>query len=413
MWGHIFDLNNPLIGADNTWALWAVCAAGAAAAIYLEQKYTWAAKASGAIVALVLALILSNLGIIPTAAPVWDAVWSYVVPLSLPLLLMQCNVRDMGKDSLRLLGIFLCGSVGTMVGAMLGYVLLGNFIPELNALAGVFTGTYIGGSVNFAALGEAFNVTGEMLSAATVADNLLMALYFFVLVIIPGIGFFRKHYKHPHQDAVEAGTANNDTEGTAAAAYWGRKEISLKDIAMAVAVAFVIVTLSTIVADFLAGVIPTSNPLLSMLNTLFGNMYLWIATISMICATAAPGFFGEIRGTNELGTFLIYLFFFVIGVPASIPLIVRNSPLLLVFAAIVVIVNMLFSFVFGKIFKFDLEEILCASNANIGGPTTSAAMAVSKGWTKLVGPCLIVGTIGYVIGTYAGLIVGSLMGAVA
>ena len=115
MWGHIFDLNNPLIGADNTWALWAVCAAGAAAAIYLEQKYTWAAKASGAIVALVLALILSNLGIIPTAAPVWDAVWSYVVPLSLPLLLMQCNVRDMGKDSLRLLGIFLCGSVGTMV----------------------------------------------------------------------------------------------------------------------------------------------------------------------------------------------------------------------------------------------------------------------------------------------------------
>lgn len=411
MWGHIFDLNNPLVGAENTWVLWAICAAGAAAAIYLEQRYAWAAKASGAIVALVLALVLSNLGIIPTAAPVWDAVWSYVVPLSLPLLLMQCNVRDMGKDSLRLLGIFLFGSVGTMCGAILGFFLLGNFIPELNALAGVFTGTYVGGSVNFAALGEAFGVTGEMLSAATVADNLLMALYFFVLVMIPTIGFFRKNYKHPHQDAVEAGTVDKEEGETAAAAYWGRKEISLKDIAMAVAVSFVIVALSNTVATFLGGVIPTSNPVLSMLNTLFGNMYLWIATISMICATAAPGFFGEIRGTNELGTFLIYLFFFVIGVPASIPLIVRNSPLLLVFAAIVVIVNMVFSFVFGKIFKFDLEEIICASNANIGGPTTSAAMAVSKGWTKLVGPCLIVGTIGYVIGTYLGLIVGSLLGA--
>lgn len=411
MWGEIFNMDNPLVGADNTWVLWAICAAGAAGAIYLEQKYTWAAKASGAIVALVMALILSNLGIIPTASPVWDTVWNYVVPLSLPLLLMQCNVRDMGKDSLRLLGIFLCGSVGTMAGTLIGFAVLGNFIPELNALAGVFTGTYIGGSVNFAALGEAFGVTGEMLSAATVADNLLMALYFFVLVMIPGIGFFRKHYKHPHQDAVESGTADSDAEGTAAAAYWGRKEMSLKDIALAVAVAFVIVAVSGIVADFLAGVIPTSNPVLSMLNTLFGNMYLWIATISMICATAAPGFFGEIRGTNEMGTFLIYLFFFVIGVPASIPLIVRNSPLLLVFAAIVVIVNMLFSLVLGKIFKFDLEEILCASNANIGGPTTSAAMAVSKGWTKLVGPCLIVGTIGYVIGTYCGLIIGSLLGA--
>ena len=42
-------------------------------------------------------------------------------------------------------------------------------------------------------------------------------------------------------------------EGTAAAAYWGRKEMSLKDIALAVAVAFVIVAVSGIVADFLAG----------------------------------------------------------------------------------------------------------------------------------------------------------------
>ena len=292
------------------------------------------------------------------------------------------------------------------------------YLAVLRAATQDFMDIDMENAVNRATASEAWDklirlngVTGEMLSAATVADNLLMALYFFVLVMIPGIGFFRKHYKHPHQDAVESGTADNDAEGTAAAAYWGRKEMSLKDIALAVAVAFVIVAVSGIVADFLAGVIPTSNPVLSMLNTLFGNMYLWIATISMICATAAPGFFGEIRGTNEMGTFLIYLFFFVIGVPASIPLIVRNSPLLLVFAAIVVIVNMLFSLVLGKIFKFDLEEILCASNANIGGPTTSAAMAVSKGWTKLVGPCLIVGTIGYVIGTYCGLIIGSLLGA--
>ena len=73
---------------------------------------------------------------------------------------------------------------------------------------------------------------------------------------------------------------------------------------------------------------------------------------------------------------------------------------------------MLFSLVLGKIFKFDLEEILCASNANIGGPTTSAAMGRFQGLDKTGrDPCLIVGTIGYVIGTYCGLIIGSLLGA--
>lgn len=411
MWGELFNLENPLIGADNTWMLWAVCALGAAAAIYLEQRYKWAAKMTGAILALIFAIVLSNFGIIPMNAPVWDAVWGYVVPLAIPLLLLQCDMRKIGKDAGRILIIFVIGAFGTAFGALLGYSLLKNFIPELAGLAGVFTGTYIGGTVNFAALGAAFEVSGEMISAATVADNLLMVLYFFVLIAMPSMSFFRKHFKHPHVDEVEAQGTNVKENETQAAAFWGRKEISLKDIALAMATTFTIVALSNVIASAMSGIIPTSNAFLQILNTLFGNMYLWITTISMLCATLKPGFFGEIQGSQELGTYLIYLFFFVIGVPASIPMIVMNSPMLLVFAAIVVAVNMIVSLVAGKLLKFNLEEIILSSNANIGGPTTAVAMAVSKGWTKLVGPIILIGTLGYVLGTYFGLIVGGILGA--
>lgn len=410
MWGHIFDLNNPLIGADNTWVLWAICALGAAGAIYLEQRYAWAAKMTGAIIALIFAIVLSNFGIIPMDAPVWDTVWGYVVPLAIPLLLLQCDMRKIGKESGRILIIFLIGSFGTACGALIAYAALHNFIPELGGLAGVFTGTYIGGTVNFAALGAAFDISGEMISAATVADNLLMVLYFFVLIAMPSIGFFRKHFKHPYVDEVEAAGANRAGNETNAAAFWGRKEISLKDIALCVASGFTIVAISNVVAGALGGVIPTDNAFLQILNTLLGNMYLWITTITMICATFAPKFFGEIKGSQEMGTFLIYLFFFVIGVPASVPMIIKNSPLLLVFAAIIVVVNMVVTLTAGKLLKFNLEDIILASNANIGGPTTAAAMAVSKGWTKLVGPIILIGTLGYVLGTYFGLIVGSLLG---
>ena len=86
-------------------------------------------------------------------------------------------------------------------------------------------------------------------------------------------------------------------------------------------------------------------------------------------------------------------------------------PLLLLFCLIVVLVNMLFCFVGGKLLRFDLEDIILASNANIGGPTTAAGMAISQGWTKLIGPCMLVGTFGYVIGTWLGILVGSLLGA--
>ncbi len=115
MWGELFNLSNPLIGAENTWGLWTVCVAGAALAIYLEQTYKWAAKLSGAILCLIFALTLSNLGIIPMDAPVWDQVWGYVVPLAIPLLLLQCDMRKIGKDTGRIVLIFLIGSVGTIV----------------------------------------------------------------------------------------------------------------------------------------------------------------------------------------------------------------------------------------------------------------------------------------------------------
>ena len=70
---------------------------------------------------------------------------------------------------------------------------------------------------------------------------------------------------------------------------------------------------------------------------------------------------------------------------------------------------MLFTFLMGRIFKFNLEEMIIASNANIGGPTTSAAMAIAKGWEKLIVPALLVGTLGYVIGNYYGILVGNLL----
>jgi uncharacterized membrane protein len=70
---------------------------------------------------------------------------------------------------------------------------------------------------------------------------------------------------------------------------------------------------------------------------------------------------------------------------------------------------MLVTFVMGKLLKFNLEEIILASNANIGGPTTAAAMAISKGWIELIGPIMVVGTLGYIIGNYFGIIIGNIL----
>ncbi len=400
-----------MISPDNNWALLSIMFISTFLAIWLEQKYTWASKISGAVIALVFAVLLTNLNIIPASAPVFDdIVWGYAVPMAIPLLLLESNIFRIWKETGRMLAIFMIGAVGTVVGAVVGTIALKYLIDNLPQVAAAMTGSYIGGGVNFTAIVDAFNVDGGTVSATIVADNLNMTIYLMILLAIAANAWFKKHYTHPHIDAVAENNSADDGE-TLAAKYWHSKEISLSDIAASFAYAVVIVTISKLTAGAIAGAIPTGNAFCKMLNTFLGSQYVWITNFSVIFATFFEDKAKEMKGAREIGTWLIYQFFFVIGVPASIILIIKNAPLLLLFCFIIVLFNMLFCFVFGKLLHFDLEDIIVASNANIGGPTTAAGMAISQGWTKLVGPCMLVGTFGYVIGTWLGIIVGSVLGA--
>lgn len=407
-------MENSLIKPDDYITLWGIIVVWAAMSIYLEQKYQWAARVSGAIVALVGAIILSNTGIIPIESPVYDAVWAFIIPLAIPLLLFHVKFKKIFKESGRLLFIFLISSIGTVAGTILSFFLLKDKIPYLDKIGAMMSASYVGGGVNFAAMAAKFEPPGEMVSATVVADNLLMALYFVVLMLIPTLAFFRKRFSHPHVLEVEKQTGENENS-TLAEGYWKRNNISLKDIALSVGTAFLLVIISFKVAEWLGSIIPSGEDvsfLLNLINALFGDKYLILTTFTFTALALFPKYFESINGSQELGTFLIYLFFVVIGVPASIPLIIQNAPLLLVFVAIIVLVNMIVSLVGGKLFKYNLEEILLVSNANIGGPTTAAAMAIAKGWKNLIGPILVVGTLGYIIGNYIGTTLGLWFGII-
>ena len=189
---------NSLISPENTWMLLAVMCASVAASIYLEQTYAWASKVSGAVIALILALVLVNVGVLPTHAPLFDdIVWGYAVPMAIPLLLLQANMTKIWRETGRMLFVFLIGSAGTICGALLGTAIFGSMIDGLPKVAAMMTGSYIGGGVNFVALADAFKTDGTLVSSTIVADNLNMAIYFLVLLGCVGNAFFRRHFIPP------------------------------------------------------------------------------------------------------------------------------------------------------------------------------------------------------------------------
>jgi uncharacterized membrane protein len=100
------------------------------------------------------------------------------------------------------------------------------------------------------------------------------------------------------------------------------------------------------------------------------------------------------------------IFFAVIGASANIGVVLKTSPILFVFAAVILTIHLLMLLIVGRLFKLDIIEIVVASNANLGGPTTAAAMAVARKWDHLVIPAILVGTLGYAVATFISVAVG-------
>jgi uncharacterized membrane protein len=428
------------IKPDNTWLLWAIILAGVALSIWLEQNFSWAAKVSGPVVALVLAMLLSNFKIMPTStevetigpngsklvqAPdgsreyvsadtnfdelektagkkvvksrgVYEVVMGDLVPLALPLLLFRANLVKIFSTTGWLFVAFHIATVGTIVGAFLGAFAIRS-TPNVDQLAGIMTGSYIGGGINFFAVAETYRTNGTAISSLLVADSFVMAAMFLVLLLIAGSKWAKRLYPHPF-------TADAVDSKQLAAEHWRRKEISLFDIAAALAVAVAIVATAKFTAGWVKGQLGEGK-----WTELAGNVYLHITTWSMLVATFATRFLTRIHGADELGSYLLYVFLFVIGLPADLWEVLTNAPEMLLLCVIIAVVNLVITLVVGWLFRFNLEHLLISVNATLGGPPSAAAMAISRGWSDLVLPAILVGIWGYAIGTACGLTVGGLV----
>ena len=101
------------------------------------------------------------------------------------------------------------------------------------------------------------------------------------------------------------------------------------------------------------------------------------------------------------------LFFAATGAAGSVVEVVRNAPVLFLFSATQIALHYCLLMAVGSRLKIGGRELYVASNANVGGPSTAAAMAKGKGWEDLVLPGILVGVAGYATGTLWGVALGT------
>lgn len=342
-----------------------------------------------ALLVIILTAIEANVGLIPTTdTPLYDGIFGYLAPFSLFVLLLGVNLKDLRKVGLPMLSMFLIGSVGTIVGVVVSMWLFAGpqtVGPLYYALAGMFTGTYIGGSINFHAVALHYNVAkaGTLFTAATAADNILTALWMIATLAIP-------QYLQRVLPRRYVSSAFISIPAVAHNPYSDAETISPKDLGMLVALGIGSIYVSQRLAAFVP-VIP---------------FVLILTTIALMLAQLR--WVNQLRGSRLLGLFGVYLFLAVIGAYCDIAALLRDGQLAAVLFGMIcllVIVHALIVFGIGALFRQDWDVLGIASQANIGGATSALALARSLNRPDLQLPAVLVGSLGNAIGTYLGIAV--------
>ncbi|OIN56210.1 DUF819 family protein [Arsenicibacter rosenii] len=348
-----------------------------------------------ALLVIILTAVEANLRLIPTTdTPVYDGIFGYVAPFSLFLLLLSVNLKDLRQAGLPMVTMYLIGSVAVIIGVVTSVWVFS--APETvgrlyYALAGMFTGTYIGGSINFHAVALHYNVSkaGNLFVAATAADNILTALWMVATLAIPRYMQARYPRRLPTASRVVPG------EGIGGHPVFSDAEtVSPMSLALLLALGFAAI----FVSKQLAALFPALP------------FVLILTTIALVLAQFRT--INHLKGGRLLGLFGVYIFLAVIGAYCDIAALLRDGKLALVLFGMILLlvaIHAVILFGIGALLKQDWDVLGIASQANIGGATSALALARSLNRTDLQLPAVLVGTLGNAIGTYLGILVAELL----
>jgi uncharacterized membrane protein len=327
---------------------------------------------------------------------VYDAVFSYVAPLGIFWLLLLVDLRSLGRIGGPTLVLFLVGAAGTVFGVFTAHWAVDaaqSFGQYHAALAGMYTGTYIGGSVNFNAIALEYGVmqNGGLYAGATAVDNAMTTVWMAACVAIPKL--LAAYWPARRDVAVNEGAqqaVDDEIETT-----------SVFDMSLVIALGIGAVLLSDAVAGLMSRLLGMNVPSVIVLTTIA----LVLAQLPQV---------KRLRGTRLLGLFAVYLFLAVIGALCDVQALVaigELAPVLAAFVCVVVLVHALAVFATAWAMKLDLATAAVASQANIGGATSALALARSLGRGDLELPAILAGSVGTALGNYAGFLVVGLLGS--
>ena len=347
----------------------------------LSWRWSWGRRLGLTMLVLLLGVAIRNLtGWQPDAA-VSSCVSGPLTSLAIAELLLAIKLQTVLSRARQLLPLYGAALLATLTGVLIGALLLaGPLAEQRSILAGLYTATFSGGSLNFVSVGRTLSPPPSLLALATAADQIVFTLWFAI-----SLSWGRRHRalgpgatSNQSIPAVASASINGDlNSGWLEALVWGLVAVSASD--------FIRRAVASIGLEIPSILVLTSVALLM---------------------AQLPRPHGR-RSCYGLGLVLIQPFFVVIGLGTPLAGVLAEGCWILVYAALVVGAHVGIVLLLRRRNRFPLHELLVASQSVIGGPSTALALAAGLDRDDLAVAGVALGLLGYVIGTYLGVAVAA------
>ena len=360
------------------------------------QKFKWVKPLGPALTVIIIGIILSNLKIVPVSDPTYDALCTYCVPLSVSICLLSLDLKQMRKLTREPIIALASAVISVCFVAFVFGLLFAGKVPEGWKVAGMFVGTYTGGSSNLTAIAVGLDAAKETIAAANAADYVVgipsLILYFAMPAIYASSKLLKKFWPYHCTEAELAG--GDDEEELMAAKEW-----SIQEIAWLLGIGFLIVWVATTLAEMLF------DP-----GFRSAGRILIITTLSIIAAQIP--FVQKLRGNFDLGLYVALLFLVTIGFAVDLKQFFGSTFYITLFCFCVIAVSTLLHLLITRLFKIKFEYILLSIVGCISDGPTAALVASSAKWKSIINIGLLMGVLAGALGNYVGISVAYAIKAV-
>ena len=319
------------------------------------------------------------------------------VPLAIPLMLFSSDFKLWTKSLPKAVITLCAGIVAVLSAATVSFLIFKNAgIPTLNKVAGMMTGFYTGGTMNFSAIASALRAD-ETIITLTLTSEMLIVFPILLFLVAGGYKLFRRIL--PFKD--DAHSQNADKE----------QDTTLRDLENYDGMFTKKVFPKTMLGFLLSLVFLIIGAGLSLLITGKLNELVVILTITTLAIVAS--FNTKIRNlprTFELGMFFILIFSVIVASMFDISMFNSSAISIFLFVLCVTLSAITLHCILCRIFKVPGDLFSVGFVALLCSPPFIPPVVSAMGNRKVLISGITIGLAGYAVGNYLGVGLAYLLG---